>query len=171
MKWLVVLGAVAGGLALVAGIVALVGSQLSRSHVASGEVEVPPTPETVWKVITDIDAYPTWRANVTRVERAAERSGPVKWVEHGSDGVITFVVDRADPPRLLIVRIADRDLPFGGTWTYDISRTTGGTRVTITERGEIYNPIFRFMARFVFGYEGSIKTYLSSLEKKLAAAR
>ena len=29
--------------------------------------------------------------------------------------------------------------------------------MTITEHGEIYNPFFRVMARFVFGYEGTIE--------------
>ena len=65
-------------------------------------------------------------------------------------------------------RIADPDLPFGGTWTYEITPDGGGSRLTITEDGEIYNPLFRFMARFVFGYEGTIASYMSSLEKRLA---
>jgi hypothetical protein len=33
---------------------------------------------------------------------------------------------------------------------------------------EIYNPMFRFMARFILGYEGTIRSYMSSLEKRLA---
>ena len=37
----------------------------------------------------------------------------------------------------------------------------------ITEDGEIYNPIFRVMARFVFGYEGTIAAYLASLQRHL----
>ena len=37
---------------------------------------------------------------------------------------------------------------------------------TITENGEIYNPFFRFMARFVFGYTATMETYLKALGKK-----
>ena len=40
--------------------------------------------------------------------------------------------------------------------------------MTITENGEIYNPLFRFMARFIFGYDGTIRAYMASLEKRLA---
>ena len=35
--------------------------------------------------------------------------------------------------------------------------------VTITEEGRIGNPLFRFMARFVFGYSGTIESYLRAL--------
>ena len=45
-----------------------------------------------------------------------------------------------------------------------LQRTT--RRVTLTEAGEIYNPIFRFMARFVFGYSGTIEAYLKALHAK-----
>jgi hypothetical protein len=37
------------------------------------------------------------------------------------------------------------------------------TRVTITEDGKIYNPFFRFMARFAFGYAPSLETYFEDL--------
>ena len=36
----------------------------------------------------------------------------------------------------------------------------------IREDGEIYNPLFRFLARFAFGYNGTIDTYLKSMAKK-----
>jgi len=35
--------------------------------------------------------------------------------------------------------------------------------VTVTENGEITSPFFRFMARFVFGYAGTIESYLRGL--------
>ena len=37
----------------------------------------------------------------------------------------------------------------------------------ITEDGVIHNVLFRFMARFVFGYEGTARAYLAALGKKL----
>jgi hypothetical protein len=65
------------------------------------------------------------------------------------------------------MRIADPDLPFGGTWTFEITPSDSGSDIVLTENGEIYNPLFRFMARFVFGYEGTIEQYLEDLRKKL----
>jgi hypothetical protein len=43
---------------------------------------------------------------------------------------------------------------------------TGFTAVRITENGEVGNPVFRFMARFVFGYTATIDTYLIALGQK-----
>ncbi|HZD05714.1 MAG TPA: hypothetical protein VE173_12380, partial [Longimicrobiales bacterium] len=67
--------------------------------------------------------------------------------------------------------IADEGLPFGGTWTYVLEPDAGGTRVTLTEDGEIYNPFFRFMARFVFGYDGTMRSYLDGLEARMGGAQ
>jgi hypothetical protein len=43
----------------------------------------------------------------------------------------------------------------------------GTTRVTITEDGKIYNPFFRFLSRYVFGYAQSMQTYLTDLATEL----
>ncbi len=45
--------------------------------------------------------------------------------------------------------------------------TGSGSRVTITERGEIYNPIFRTLARFVFGYTSTMETCLEKAKGRL----
>ncbi len=34
--------------------------------------------------------------------------------------------------------------------------------VTITERGSVYNPIFRFMSRFIFGHTATVEAYLDA---------
>jgi hypothetical protein len=47
------------------------------------------------------------------------------------------------------------------------STEPNGSRVRITERGEVRNVIFRFMARFVFGYTATMETYLKDLGGKL----
>ena len=52
-------------------------------------------------------------------------------------------------------------------WTFEIAPVSGGgAELRITEDGEIYNVIFRFMARFVFGYTASIERYLRDLGAK-----
>lgn len=43
----------------------------------------------------------------------------------------------------------------------------GGTTLRITEDGEIYNPVFRFVSRFFMGYDRTAKTYLADAGKKL----
>ena len=69
-------------------------------------------------------------------------------------------------PTLLVARIAGPSLPFGGTWTYRIAPAAGGSAVTITEDGEVYNPVFRFMSRFVFGHYATLDEFVKNLEAK-----
>jgi hypothetical protein len=167
MKW------IKGGLVVVLVLVAigtvaaLVGSRLPRAHIASRQRTFPVPPEAVWTAITNVEAFPSWRSDVKKIERLPDREGRPVWIEDGSSGRITLAAERMEPPRMLVLRIADPDLPFGGTWTYEIVPDPGGTRLTITENGEIYNPLFRFMARFVFGHEGTIASYMTALDKRL----
>ncbi len=92
-----------------------------------------------------------------------EVDGHPRWVEDASGQRIAFEATEADPPRRLVVRIADAHLPFGGSWTYTLTPTERGTRLGIIENGEVYNPLFRFMSRFVFGHTATIDGYLESL--------
>ena len=66
----------------------------------------------------------------------------------------------------MTARIADKDLPFGGSWDYTISPNAKGSTVTITENGEVYNPIFRVVSRFMSN-TATIDAYLSALAAKL----
>ena len=76
-----------------------------------------------------------------------------------------MMIITSDPPHRLVSQIVDNK-SFGGTWTYEITPTAGGCEFTITERGEIYNPIFRVFARFVFSYTATMETYLKQLGAK-----
>jgi uncharacterized protein YndB with AHSA1/START domain len=165
MRWILI-GVLV--LALVAAVAAFIGSRLAQSHRASIAKTLPVPPGVVWSTITDLDAFPSWRESLKHVERLSDRNGYPAWIEEGRSGKIMLAVERMEAPQILVTRIADPALPFGGTWTYEITPDGPGSRLTITENGEIYNPLFRFMARFVFGYHGSIRSYMSSLEKRLA---
>jgi uncharacterized protein YndB with AHSA1/START domain len=168
MKLLLIVGGLI--LALVV-VVLIVGWMLPVKHQASRSATVAGPPEQVWRLVTEVDAFPTWRSDVKTVTRLPDRDGHIVWVEEGSNGRMTMAVERSEAPRQLVTRIADPDLPFGGTWTYVIAPAPNGTTLTITEDGEVYNPIFRFMSRFVFGHEATMAAYLSAAEKKLEAGR
>ncbi len=163
---LIILGSIAG----VVAIVAIVGALLPRDHVATLTARIAGPPADVWSVITDPASFPKWRSDVTKVELLpAAPTGP-SWREHSRHGAITMVVDLAEPPRKMIGRIADVGGPFGGKWTYEIAPDgDSASRVTITEAGSVYNPIFRFVSTFIMGHTGSIDAYLRALGRRFGS--
>ena len=157
----------AAGLAIVLALVVIVvGYALPHDHVASREAAVSAQPATVFAAIADVARHPEWRSGVTKVEVLG--TDPLKWREHARGDVITFEAVDNRPPALLRVRIADPDLPFGGTWTYELVPEASGTRVRVTEHGEVYNPVFRFMSRFVFGHTATLDRFMADLQRRLA---
>lgn len=163
MKWVLI---IAGALVALVLLVMLVGSLLPVGHVASRSARLRQPPEAVWSAITDVAAYPTWRADVKSVELVPATEGHPRWIENMGGERIAFEATASDPPRHLVVRIADPELPFGGSWTYDLSPTAEGTQLRITENGEVYNPIFRFVSRFVFGHTATIDAFVRSLGRR-----
>jgi hypothetical protein len=164
--WRVVIIAVVVLVALAGGVV-LVGAMQPRSHVAMRSIRLHQTPQSVWQAIVDIDQYASWRSDLTKVERLPDVDGRARWREYeGTDKITYEVVDSAAPSRWT-TRIADPDLPFGGTWTYVITPVPGGSSIlTITEHGDVSNPIYRFVSRFVIGHNATLDKYLNSLAKK-----
>ena len=162
LKWLALVVLILGSLV---GMMALVGADLPVKHSVSRSVSLKASPQQVWDVIS---GPPTWRPDVTRYEDLPPREGHRVWIEYGkADSKMTYEVVESDPPQRLVTRIADPHLPFGGTWTYEIAPAPGGATLTITENGEVYNPIFRFISRYVMGYTTTIDRNLKALETKL----
>jgi uncharacterized protein YndB with AHSA1/START domain len=160
MRWF--LGILGVLVVLVLAILA-VGYALPKAHVASVSARFATRPDSLWASLTDVPAFPQWRNDLVRVEVLPDEQGKRGWREHGKNDVITYRVVESDAPRRLVTRIADENLPYGGTWTYELAPADAGTRLTITERGEVYNPIFRFVARFFLGYTTTMEAVLRAL--------
>ncbi|HYB96977.1 MAG TPA: hypothetical protein VEC39_18540 [Vicinamibacterales bacterium] len=142
MRWIIV---IAGSLIALLGVTASIGYFLPVAHEASRSADFNQPPEAVFALIADTANYRTW------------------W--DGAD-VRSEIVERV-PHTKLVTRIAG-ETQFGGTWTFDVAPTPSGSRLTITERGEIYNPIFRTLSKFVFGYTSTMESYLAAASKKLS---
>lgn len=147
------------------------GYLLPVSHVSTLRADVPAPREEVWKSVRTPRAFPEWRSDVTEVVVAAGGGDAKAWREIGSNGEIPMRVIEEDPPSRMVVRIdaEPSELPFGGRWVYVLATGGGGTQVTITEEGEVYNPVFRTMSRFVFGHTATIDAYLRALGRKHGA--
>ena len=139
IAWLV------GSLIAVVCVLALIGYSLPVSHEASRSAEFSKPPAEVFALISDLNNYPSW------------------WPE----SEVKVAVVESVPPTRFVTKIVG-ETAFGGTWTMEISPTSSGSRLTITERGEVYNPIFRTLAKFVFGYTGTIESCLAAVQKRLS---
>ena len=54
-----------------------------------------------------------------------------------------------------------------GRCTSGLEPTATGTRLSITEDGSVYNPIYRFVSRFFLGYTTTADAYLDALEARM----
>ena len=163
LKWtMIVVIAVAGAVALVA----LIGVFLPKGHRVSRTMTLNAPPAAVFAAITDAARYPEWRRDVTSVELLPDAGGRRQFRENSRNGRITYRFEEVVPDRRVVTRIADPALPYGGTWTYDLKPSGPGTELTITEDGEVYNPIFRTLSKFM-SPTATIDAYLANLETRL----
>ena len=161
----IVVGVIAG-IALLGGVIALIGSQLPKGHVASRSILLHQSPQNVYAVVRDFASVPTWRSDVKRIEVKAKGGGPLHFREEGKNGTVNYELAEDVPNQRMVTRILDTDLGYSGKWIYAFAAENGGTRVTITEEGEVSNVLFRFMSRYIFGHTATLDGYLSSLAKR-----
>jgi uncharacterized protein YndB with AHSA1/START domain len=164
MKWvLIVLGAVLGLVALMA----LIGAVVAREHRATSTITLHQPPDSVWRVVRDFGAVPSWWPAIKESVRQPDKDGRESWRQKMSGWDVPLIVMEATSPRRLVTQIdTSAGGAFGGTWTYELVPDSTGTKISVTEAGWIGNPIFRFLSRFVFGYYGSLDGYLKALGKR-----
>ena len=156
---------VVGCVILLVGIMALIGSQLPKTHIASGSILLHKPPADVYAVVRDFGSAPKWRSDLKQVEVETSQGGPVYFREVGKNDTINYELIEDVPAQRMVTKIRDTNLGFGGQWTYTFAAKNGGTRVTIREDGEVSNVLFRFMSRYIFGHTATIDGYLGSLAK------
>jgi hypothetical protein len=151
-------------IALIAVAIIGIGALLPKKHTAAVQLQLHQSPQSVYNAIVDVANGVHWRSGLEKVEITSRE--PLQWNETSkSFGTMSFAMDEATPPSRVVTRIADNSQGFGGGWTYQIAPNDAGSVLTITENGEIQNPIFRFMSKFVFGHYRSLETYAKDLGK------
>ena len=163
MRWTVW---IVGSVVLLGVVVTAIGYMLPKAHRVSRTVRLPMTPDALYTLLSEVDKYPSWRPGVTSVTRQPDHDGKPAWTEKVGGDSIPLRFERMERPSTLVARIADPSLPFGGTWTYRIVPEGSSSTVTITEDGEVYNPIFRFMSRFVLGHAATLDEFVRNLEAR-----
>ena len=153
-------------LSLVGVIVLLVlsGYLLPKDHIASVEKSFSSSPQDIYKIVRNVSEYKDWRSGLKSVEVESDTI----WTESDSHGNnIRFGIIEERSPNYLRTKILSEDLPFGGGWEFEISSNGPNTKLKITEKGFVTNPLFRVLSKFVFGHDATMKTYLEDLGKRL----
>jgi hypothetical protein len=148
-------------------LIVAVGYALPVEHVAARSIELRQEPESVFALISDFKNESAWRSDVQQVEILPERDGHIRFREKSSHGSIAMRVVESSPPRRMVTEIDGQNLPFGGQWIFEILPNGDKCRLNITERGEVYNPVFRFVTRYILGYTGTMDGYLKSVARHL----
>ena len=168
-----VLWVIAGLIAVVAlGVLVLYigGSRLPREHRSQLTVTLRASRAAVWTALTDYAAMPQWWPAVKAVRMGQMPDGTeltFNMDKHGQE--IPFRTVESRPNEKLVRMIANDQLPFGGTWSYELADAeNGGTRLTLTEDGFINPPVFRAMAKWFLGLDTTQRDYLQHLEQHLA---
>jgi uncharacterized protein YndB with AHSA1/START domain len=150
-------------------LVVLIGYSLPVKHRTIAAATVKASPQALFALITNVEGLSQWRSDVKSVEILPFTDGRMRFRELSGNGAITYVIESFESNHRVVTRIDDKSLPFGGTWTYELEPAAGGrTTLRITEDGEIYNPIFRFVSRFVLSYDATMKRYLADVERVFA---
>ncbi len=143
--------------------VVITGTLLPEKHEASVSREFQSNRDEVWKILSDFAHWPEWRTDLKAI-----RLGSNTFTEVSTSGeAVEYRIEEFTTPERMVTRITTTGLPYGGAWTYELVATDTGCRLTITEEGEVYNPVFRFMSRFVFGHESTMRQYLDDLAKRI----
>lgn len=122
----------------------LVGFALPRDHTASVFAFIKAEPDAIFEAAVDLQNESDIKTTVTNEVR----------------------------PKLRVTEIIESPASaFGGTWTLEIEPTDDGGKLTITERGRVYNPLFRFLSRFTFGHDATAKQFMATLRNRVEKKR
>jgi len=165
MYWILFL--MGGAVSLVVAV--LVGGAMTpRAHAVARTVVLRARPESVWTLVRTVGSYADWRPEIQSTLVDGE-----EWQEFTTGRALRLGVVESEAPRRFIARVLDDDLPFTREWTWQLVPEGEGTRVTLIERGETSNPLYRFVGAHMKGHHGAIDSALNALAVRVgdAAAR
>jgi hypothetical protein len=152
-----------GALAALVLLAYLVGARLPPEHVATVRAHFRQPPDSIYRVLTDIPDYPSWRRDVERVQLSPPRGGHIVWRELTRSGTQEYEFTVAIHPTRLVSTLVSQGARDSGRWIFQILPDAGGTTLTVTEEGTVTNPLFRFVSRLILGTHTSIERYLRAL--------
>lgn len=157
-------------LAAALALLAAIGLALGPERATSRQALFARPPETVWRVLLDLDGMPLWRSDLRALERLPDLEGRPAWREIGRNGVRVMELASAVPPTRLVLRQTRAGVPAFPVRTFELAAVPGGTRITLTERSRVGNPVRRVLDR-IRPPTGELTRLLRDLEQRLGGTR
>lgn len=124
----------------------------------------------MWAIITDYANMTAWWHAVKGIRMETRPNGEVwTWNKDSHGNEIAFRTKEEQAPAKLVREIMGDDLPFGGTWTFELTEEGGQTRLTVTENGFVKPPLFRAIMQYFIRSDKTLKDFAANLEKRVAA--
>src|ERR1041385_1263241 len=140
-------------------IMMLLGRMLPVKHTASQSKLFISSCNEVWNVVTDVTHWKSWLSDLKDLSITNDSTFVADGVE--------YAISNSVPGVSFTTTIITKDLPYGGMWHYVFEKEGEGCRLTVTEIGEVYNPMFRFMSKYIFGHDGSLRKFMEVLSKHI----
>lgn len=135
-------------------IMAMIGAGLPLRHVVTRRKSFAAPPERVWSALLSIQQLPVDRSDLRAVDQGTSTAPPTSVEVVGS--LVKLDIETFKPPRTLVVKTAEADISYGGTWTFEIELESAQlTKLTVTEEAEVHGRLLRFAVR-TFGLDDSL---------------
>jgi hypothetical protein len=156
-----------GFCALVVVAMFLVGAGMSARHVLTRRTSFAASQERVWSALLSIRQLPVDRSDLRAVDLGVGSRPPGSIEVVGT--AVKIEIETFRPPRELVVKTSDPDVPYGGTWTFLLeSETNDLTRLTVTEDAEVRSRFLRFVVRVLGQDEVLVNGIFRAVRRKLA---
>jgi Polyketide cyclase / dehydrase and lipid transport len=155
---------VVGVVVLLVVTVVVIGALLPKRHVVTRTALFKASPEKLFALIA---GNQDWRPDVKACELITDGGKEFQRETSKHGDTVLYELEGSRPPLAIQRRIASENLHYGGNWSFALEPENGETRVRITEDGEVYNPLFRFVSRFVMGQTATLDAYLTAMGKAM----
>ncbi|KAI9009938.1 hypothetical protein CLU79DRAFT_774602 [Phycomyces nitens] len=155
----------------------VIGLLLPASHIVFRTVMLDTTPEKLWKILTNVQAYPSWQPKLESVTISAETHADqnrLVFTEYSKQKKRTIIHVEQEPQTTLVRILEERSTSaerhkstFSGSWTFEIQLVDTKVMLKITEQGVIKKPMIRVSHMLLFGFHLRIDRFIKDLVKKI----
>jgi polyketide cyclase/dehydrase/lipid transport protein len=147
-----------------------IGTSLPIEHHATCSTAVDAPAKALFDQVSDDATSVRWRPDIASAVLVTGNGPTAVWRETDAHGNALTYRTTAYVEGHTLTRTIDYvpGMAFAGKWTFEFvalpvigTEPTYRTQLTITEDGMIYNPFFRFLARYLVGYAQSMQSYLA----------